>query len=84
MVKVKDLPKGVKYDYEDTPEKDAVIPYIYDIIPQALSTVWKGACGDKDGCGIRTKCETDKCDLSKEDYEKRRQEIIKKLRKEDI
>jgi len=84
MIKVKDLPKGVKYDYGDAPEKDAVIPCIYDIIPQALSTVWKGACSDKDGCGIRTKCKSGKCDLSEEDYEKRRNEIIKELRKEDI
>lgn len=82
MVKVKDLPKGVKYS-DDKPEEDAVIPYIYNIEPQALSTVFKGACSDKDGCGIKKHCEAGKCDLPDEIYEKRKQEIIDRLIKED-
>lgn len=85
VMKVKDLPQDMEYGVKEDLEKDATIEYIYDIKPQALSTVFRGACNDEDGCGIGIKnCKTDKSHLSDEDYEKRRQEIINKLRKEDI
>jgi hypothetical protein len=32
--------------------RNSMIPYITDVDLQALSTVFKGACTDKDGCGI--------------------------------
>jgi len=80
-MKAKDLPKGVNYSEYGLKEND-IIEYIYDIRPQALSTVLKGACNDKDGCGIKS-CKTDKNILSDEDYEKRRQELIKKLIEEE-
>jgi len=32
--------------------KDDKVAYLYDIEFQALSTVFKGACSDKEGCGI--------------------------------
>ena len=50
-IKAKELPKGVDYKIEGY-KKDDFIPYICDIQPQALSTVLKGACDDKKGCGI--------------------------------
>jgi len=82
-MKAKDLPEDVNYSDYGLKEDD-IIEYIYDIRPQALSTVHSGACNDEDGCGIGIKnCETDKCDLSDEDYEKRRQELIKKLIEEE-
>jgi len=82
-MKAKDLPEGVEYAAYGL-EDDDEIEYIYDIQPRALSTVLRGACNDKDGCGINNECKDGKCDLSQDDYEKRRQEIIKQLKKEDI
>ena len=82
-MKAKDLPEGVDYTAYGL-EDDDDIEYIYDIQPRALSTVLRGACNDKDGCGINNECKDGKCDLSQDDYEKRRQEIIKQLKKEDI
>lgn len=50
-VKVSNLPEGVNYQaYGLT--KDDYVRYIYDIRPDALSTVFRGACNDKMGCGI--------------------------------
>lgn len=51
LMKARDLPKGVNYK-EQGYKKDDMVEYIYDIQPQALSTVLKGACNDKTGCGI--------------------------------
>jgi len=50
-VKASDLPKGVNYASYGLDDDDEV-RYIYDIRPQALSTVYRGACDDKLGCGI--------------------------------
>lgn len=50
-VKVSDLPKGVDYSAYGLSDDDEV-RYLYDIQPQALSTVFRGACNDKMGCGI--------------------------------
>ncbi len=54
LVKPSELPKGVNWK-EQGYTKDDLIPYIIDIQPEALSTVLKGACSDKDGCGIGIK-----------------------------
>ncbi|MFW6174054.1 MAG: hypothetical protein ACOC5T_09945 [Elusimicrobiota bacterium] len=50
-MKVSDLPEDVDYKAYGLSKEDSVV-YIYDIQPQALSTVFRGACNDKDGCGI--------------------------------
>lgn len=50
-VKAKELPEGVDYSLAGYKDDDS-IPYIYDIEPKALSTVFRGACNDKSGCGI--------------------------------
>jgi len=74
--------KNLPIDYEayglDPEDK---ISYIYDIHPRALSTVLEGACSDKDGCGI-SKQQENNCDLDGE-IEKKRQELIKELKKLD-
>lgn len=50
-IKVSDLPAGVNYEQYGL-SKDDSIRCIHDVHPDALSTVFKGACSDKDGCGI--------------------------------
>jgi hypothetical protein len=50
-VKVSDLPSGVNYEAYGL-SKDDYVRYIYDVQPDALSTVFRGACNDKNGCGI--------------------------------
>jgi len=50
-VRASDLPKGVNYQAYGYSEGDMVL-YVYDIKPQALSTVFRGVCNDKNGCGI--------------------------------
>lgn len=54
LVKANELPKDVNWK-EQGYTKDDLIPYICDIEPQALSTVLRGACNDKNGCGIGIK-----------------------------
>jgi len=51
LIKASELPKGVDYQSYGFSKED-MVEYIYDIQPQALSTVLKGACNDKNGCGI--------------------------------
>jgi len=50
-VQAKELPEGVNFSEYGLKPTDYV-DYIYDIEPGALSTVYKGACSDSDGCGI--------------------------------
>jgi len=75
-MKVSDLPEGVDYESYGYSAEDTVT-YIYDIKPQALSTVFQGACSDKDGCGIG------KSHTSKEvdEMEKKKQEIFSRIKK---
>ena len=42
---------------------DDEVEYLYDLDFQALSTVFKGACSDKDGCGIGIKQDAKKEDI---------------------
>lgn len=51
LVKVKDLPEGVDYKAYGY-SKDDMVLYIYNIQPSGLSTVLRGVCNDKAGCGI--------------------------------
>lgn len=53
-MKASNLPKDV--DYSEQMNKYGyknVVPTMTDIVPKAVSTVFEGACNDKDGCGIR-------------------------------
>ena len=88
-MKVSDLPAGVNYEQYGL-SKDDLVSCIHDIHPDALSTVFKGACSDKDGCGIG-KChneeevvdeipEEDNIDVETEAIARKRAEIIKWLK----
>jgi len=50
-MKARDLPKGINYAAEGYTD-DSDIKTLYDVGFQALSTVFKGACDDSQGCGI--------------------------------
>lgn len=83
-MKASELPEGVNYEAYGIKKEDYVT-YLYDIVPQALSTVLKGACSSDKGCGIGIKNsgDTEEPDLSDEELEKIEQEkakIIKELR----
>ena len=88
-VRAGDLPKGVNYSAYGY-GKDDMVSYIYDIRPQALSTVLRGLCDDKQGCGIATSTSADpSCEIvppevneTKEDKEiaKRRTYIEKRFK----
>jgi len=87
-VKVSDLPDDVDYKAYGLSEDDHV-SYIYDIQPQALSTVFRGACSDKDGCGIgmcqnqdEVHSETDD-DTTKEEERQEREKIISWLKEHE-
>lgn len=87
-IKVSELPAGVNYEQYGLGEDDEV-KCVHDIQPDSLSTVFKGACNDKDGCGIG-KYEKEKEDNAtvtpkpndKEEKEiaQKREEIIKWLK----
>lgn len=51
QIKAKDLPDDVDYTAYGYRDKDPVT-CIYDVQPGALSTVYRGACSDANGCGI--------------------------------
>lgn len=80
MMRASDLPEGIDYKQYGYSEDD-MIPYFYDVRPDALSTVFKGACSDTDGCGIGKQCsESDGEDSENEELEKQKEEIIKWLK----
>lgn len=81
QIKAKDLPEGVNYsDYGYG--KDDYVEYIYDIQPEALSTVFRGACTDKDGCGVG-KCDlhNDEANDGEEEVDEEKQALIDWLEK---
>jgi cation transport regulator ChaB len=51
IVKASDLPYGINYEAEGYKASDDV-KVLHDLEFQALSTVFKGACDDTQGCGI--------------------------------
>jgi hypothetical protein len=65
FVKARDLPKGSHYQQNGF-KADDMVPYAFNIMPYMLSTVTKGMCNDKDGCGIKNStsdsCEDNTCD----------------------
>ncbi len=60
MVKANDLPAGSNYEAYGY-SKDDYVSYIYDVIPRGLSTVLKGICNDKQGCGMATNNSDNTC-----------------------
>ena len=61
-VRASDLPSGVDYKVLGYSAEDTVLS-VYNIRPQALSTVFEGACNDKEGCGIG-KCSCEVCEAT--------------------
>ena len=89
QVKASDLPEGVDYKACGYGEEDTVT-YIYDIRPQALSTVFRGACDDKQGCGIGKSCSEDEevtqeeqKNVTEEINDEEKQAIIKWLKEHE-
>ena len=66
-MKARDLPKGSGYKKAGY-KADDTVPCAYNIMPYMLSTVTKGVCNDKDGCGIKNSnsdsCEDNNCSVS--------------------
>ena len=56
-MKARDLPKGCGYQKQGF-KADDTVPCMFNIMPYMVSTVTRGACDDKDGCGI----ENSSCD----------------------
>lgn len=79
LVKASELPKGVNWK-EQGYKKDDLVEYIYDIQPQALSTVLKGACNDKNGCGIGIQNNEDN---EQEEKDAQKEAIIKWLKENE-
>jgi len=91
-IQAKNLPDDVSYsDYGL--DADDYVDYIYDIVPGALSTVFRGACNDAMGCGIGKSnscdCENNNnedeepIDITKEKQEEERQELITWLKEHE-
>lgn len=87
LIPASDLPKGVDWKKEGY-GKDDLVPVLYDVKPVCVSTVLQGRCNDKDGCGFNGEdgascgCENPNKEVEDE-IEKKRQELIEKLKKED-
>jgi len=87
-VKAKNLPEGADYKQFGYQEDDFV-PTFTEVYPVACSTVLRGAWSDKDGCGIVPPTEetpdenSEDSDSNADEIEKKRQELIKELRKLD-
>lgn len=64
--KARDLPKAAHYQKNGF-KADDMVPCAINIQPFMLSTVTKGMCSDKDGCGIKnsdsSSCENNICDM---------------------
>jgi hypothetical protein len=68
---------------------DETVTYIKDMKPIALSTVLKGACSDKEGCGIESSNTSDMSETESDkeqkikDYEEEKRKLIEELKKLD-
>lgn len=69
-VEAKKLPKNSHYGKNGF-KADDLVPCMIDIQPFMVSTVTKGACNDKDGCGIKNSCEDGNCNLKNNGEEKK-------------
>ena len=75
----KNLPKEANWKAEGY-GKDDLVPVLLEVEPVCVSTVFRGRCNDKDGCGIRGSCSCNEQN-NMIALEKRRQEIIDYLKK---
>ena len=78
-VQAKELPEGVNFSELGLKPTDYV-DYIYDIEPGALSTVYRGACSDSDGCGIG-KCD---CNRNHTEEEINKEDALEQEEKEAL
>jgi len=62
FVKTSELPNGADYISEGYKEND-LVPVLYNVIPVCVSTVLRGKCSDKGGCGVVSgnTCTSEKC-----------------------
>ena len=81
LIKADELPEGTDYKSEGYSDSD-LVPILTDVEPVCVSTVLRGRCNDKDGCGIRDSCSQDEQDII-DALEKEKQEIIKYLKEEN-
>lgn len=89
LVATKELPNGTDYKSEGY-SSDDLVPVLTNVEPVCVSTVLRGRCDDKDGCGVRNDntCLDGTCDVTeKQDVldalEKERQEIIKRIKSKE-
>jgi len=95
FVKASELPDGANYESEGY-HKDDMVPILHNVLPICVSTVLRGKCSDKGGCGIRNTCTSEKCGSESESSEKsdeqkkldeeieqKRQELISWLKEDD-
>lgn len=92
FVPVTELPKECDWKAEGYGKED-LVPVIVEMRPVCVSTVLRGRCDDKGGCGIRntdskTDEHSDSCDCEEhteldKEIEKKRQELISYLKKDD-
>lgn len=75
---VKNLPKEANWKAEGF-GKDDLVPVLMEVEPVCVSTVLRGRCNDKDGCGIRDSSSWDEQSIT-DALDKERQEIIKYLK----
>ena len=87
-VLAKNLPKEANWKAEGY-NKDDLVPVITEVEPVCVSTVLRGRCNDKDGCGVRKdSCSDDTCGLKggqevTDALEKERQEIIERIKSKE-
>jgi hypothetical protein len=71
-MKARDLPKDSGYRKQGY-KADDTVPCMFNILPYMVSTVTRGACDDKDGCGIDNSnsnlCEDNKYDVGTTEHD---------------
>jgi len=88
LVVAKDLPNGTDYNSEGYSHND-LVPVLTDVEPVCVSTVLRGRCNDKDGCGVRDNntCSTGTCDAPKQDVlddlDEKRQKLIDQIKQKE-
>lgn len=65
-IEARKLPKGSHYGKHGYAAGD-LVPCMAELNPVAVSTVFTGACSDKDGCGLANTCEDGNCNLNEEE-----------------
>jgi len=66
FIEARKLPKDSRYGANGY-KADDLVPCMVNIQPFMVSTVTKGACDDKRGCGIKQSCEDGTCESNNEE-----------------